>query len=203
MLRRYRADLFQELSEPLAWLIGIFLLINVFGGIYYIKTDLMSGIAISIAILVGFVFHELAHRTVANKLGCNSRFSIDAFSVLITSIIALLQNVLLVTTSRGLPFIIALPGFVMSYCFHLRKDLEGVIAFAGPATNILISIISLLIASFVPSVRYLGEFISRINSMLALFNLLPIHPLDGYKVIRWNIFIWTISLMITLVLLIA
>ncbi len=203
MMRMYRTDLFQELSEPIAWLIGIFLLINVFGGIYYMKTDLMSGIAVSIAILIGFILHELAHRTVANRLGCNSRFSIDVFSVLVTSATALLQNILLITTSRGLPFILALPGFVMSYCFYSRKDFEGIIAFAGPATNILIAIISLLIASLVPSAYYLGSFISRINSMLALFNLLPIPPLDGYKVIRWNIFIWIISLMFALVLLIA
>ncbi len=201
MIRSHRSDLFHEISEPVAWLIGIFLLINVFGGFYYIKTNFVYGTAILTAVLIGFVFHELAHRTIGNRLGCNSRFSIDVISVSITSFIAIIQNIMLLTTSRGLPFIIALPGFVLSYCFYLKRDTEGLIAFAGPATNILIAIISLLISFLAPSIYIFARYVAHINSMLALFNLLPIPPLDGYKIIGWNIFIWILSLMLALVLL--
>ncbi|MDG6964808.1 MAG: site-2 protease family protein, partial [Nitrososphaerota archaeon] len=36
----------------------------------------------------------------------------------------------------------------------------------------------------------IGSYGSYINLFLALFNLLPLGPLDGAKVWRWNLFLW-------------
>ena len=56
----------------------------------------------------------------------------------------------------------------------------------------------ILFVAFEPS-----EFIARIfvsaamiNFFLALFNLLPIPPLDGSKVFTWNIPIWVVTIAI-------
>lgn len=200
--RETHRDLFRELPEIIAWLIGIFMLINVLGGVYFIKTDFLRGLALVIAVLLGFVLHELGHRGVSKRLGCYARFSVDAFSVLLTSFIAVIQNISLILTSNGLPFIIALPGFVLSYCYTYERNYEGLISLAGPSVNILISIISLIISELIPQTKYFLHVVAYVNSVLALFNLLPIPPLDGYKVIRWNIFVWIISIIITLIVMI-
>ena len=44
-------------------------------------------------------------------------------------------------------------------------------------------------------VKIIG-FIGLINAFLATFNLLPMGPLDGVKIIRWNATVWTILFII-------
>lgn len=66
-----------------------------------------------------------------------------------------------------------------------RRD-TALIALAGPVSNIILAIIvsliwrSLPIPHFLVSILY---FLIRINISLALFNLIPIPPLDGSKVL--------------------
>ncbi|MEM0173803.1 MAG: peptidase M50, partial [Sulfolobaceae archaeon] len=40
------------------------------------------------------------------------------------------------------------------------------------------------------------------NSFVAFFNLLPLGQLDGYKIFRWNVVIWSIMFIISIVLII-
>ena len=69
-----------------------------------------------------------------------------------------------------------------------RKWDEALVAFAGPGTNILLALI------FGLSIRFFGDMldpalvgafaiIALINMVLALFNLIPIPPLDGSKIL--------------------
>jgi Zn-dependent protease len=62
------------------------------------------------------------------------------------------------------------------------------IALAGPASNILIAIILSLILRFlnVDFLRTIFFYLISLNINLALFNLLPIPPLDGSKIIIHN-----------------
>ena len=59
---------------------------------------------------------------------------------------------------------------------------EAQVAFAGPLVNIIISILSLILYKF-----YTCELIIKIctvNLLMGIFNLVPIEPLDGARVIK-------------------
>lgn len=123
---------------------------------------------------LGFLLHELAHKAVAQKYGCWAEFR--AF-----------DNMLwLAVLFSFFGFIFAAPGAVMIRgLISARK--HGLIALAGPATNVLLGVLFLAIGvSSAGLLNYIGMFGMRINFWLALFNLLPFMGLDGTKVLAWD-----------------
>ena len=131
-----------------------------------------------------FIFHELAHRTVARYFGAYSEFR-AWFEGLI---IALILKILV-----GFTFIA--PGAVYIYKDYLTPQENGIIALAGPLSNVLMATVFHILSMFLPPfsllslILYLGVYI---NLYLAAFNLLPIPPFDGSKVLSWNPIVWAI-----------
>jgi Zn-dependent protease len=65
-----------------------------------------------------------------------------------------------------------------------RRD-SALISFAGPSANIIMAIVLSLVLRLLPAIPSLYIFLFPIillNILLALFNLIPIHPLDGGKI---------------------
>ncbi|WP_456418847.1 site-2 protease family protein [Methanocaldococcus infernus] len=131
---------------------------------------------------LGFIFHELMHREVARKFGAISEFRAWYEGLIIGLILKMIL---------GVKFIA--PGAVYIYKDYLTVEESGKIALAGPLANILLAILFFLL-TLAPE-EYLFKIGSTgfdINLFLAGFNLLPIPPFDGEKVIRWNPLIWAI-----------
>jgi Zn-dependent protease len=90
-------------------------------------------------------------------------------------------------------FVFAAPGAVVISSFRLhrhgdeRRDVF-LISAAGPLTNIAFTAAG---AALMMALRSeIWWFFAYINAWLALFNLLPIKPLDGYNMIRANPVLW-------------
>lgn len=127
------------------------------------------------AVIVGlaFILHELAHKFVAQRYRTWAEFRSDDRMLLF----------MLVVSVFG--FIFAAPGAVIIHG-HLDYKRSGHISLAGPAMNIILAVICLLLTP----VFFFASYGVVINAWLAVFNLLPFHPFDGAKVLAWNRFVW-------------
>ena len=138
-----------------------------------------------LGITTAFFFHELSHKFMAQKFGMWSEYRMFSQGLILAFILGLLT-----------PFVFAAPGAVM-FRGGAKTYETGQIAASGPFANIMISLITFILYIWVFYESQIGPiigFICLINAFIATFNLLPIGPLDGIKVIRWNATVWVIML---------
>ncbi|OGN34319.1 MAG: hypothetical protein A3I39_01860 [Candidatus Yanofskybacteria bacterium RIFCSPLOWO2_02_FULL_47_9b] len=152
---------------------------------------------ITIFTLVVFIYsvviHEVAHGLAAQALGDNTardlgRLSLNPFKHLDLFGSVILPVFLLLISGGGFAFGYAKP--VPYNPNNLRDQKYGPIkvAMAGPASNILIALAFGLMLRFFsnligPGISDLFASIVFINLILAVFNLMPIPPLDGHWVL--------------------
>ena len=129
----------------------------------------------SLTVGIGFLLHELGHKAVAQRYGCFAEFrSFDSM-------------LLLAIAMSFFGFIFAAPGAVM-ISGRVSGARNGRISAAGPAVNLALALIFLLLAimqlpGLLMEIAYYGFVI---NSWLALFNMIPFWLFDGYKVLKWS-----------------
>jgi Zn-dependent protease len=139
------------------------------------------------AVFIGFSFHEFAHAYVANLLGDDTAKARGRLTLDPMSHIDPLGIIMLIIFRFGW----AKPVPVNPSNFKNRKKGMLLVSLAGPVMNFIIAFISLLIYVLLYS-RY--GFMNRvvyniiiniyfINIGLGVFNLIPLPPLDGSKIL--------------------
>ena len=123
-------------------------------------------LALVASVFLCIVLHELGHCVVAMRFG------------------ARVQSITLLPIG-GVASLSSLPE---------KPVREFLVAVAGPAVNLVIAVVLILLRGDVPSLRALGEVPSslpqladgliRTNLMLVLFNLIPAFPMDGGRMVR-------------------
>ena len=169
-------------------------------------SSILRQLAISaLPVLIAITFHELSHGLIANKLGdptakmmgrltINPIAHIDLFGTIIMPLL------LLIFTNGQFVLGYAKPVPINPMNFkNPRRDM-AISAAGGPATNILLAILSVVMLKFAvfPLLSFAPEGMATtvlepiammlkssiiINVVLASFNLIPIPPLDGGRVV--------------------
>jgi|SRR5581483_11063816 len=144
-----------------------------------------------VILLFSVIIHELAHGSVANSLGdptakyagrltLNPLKHLDPFGSIILPLLLFVA---------GSPILIGWAKPVPINPYNLKDQKWGSlkVAVAGPLSNIALAVFFGLILRFTPvqlfssfpGLLIIFTFIVQVNILLALFNLVPIPPLDG------------------------
>lgn len=122
---------------------------------------------------IGFLLHELAHKVVAVRFGQRAEFRAD-------------YGMLALAIASGIAgFLFAAPGAVYHRGYITARE-NGLIALAGPVTNLILAAAFLPLVFLPGFIGALGNLGVIVNLFLAAFNMLPAGPLDGRKVYQWH-----------------
>jgi len=159
-----------------------------------------AGIFISFAVLLfSLTVHEMAHAWTADRLGdptarllgrvsLNPIVHADPIGTIVFPLVSLISGAVLIGWAKPVPV-------NLRYLRSPRRDYM-LVAAAGPASNLLLAVFAAILLAIVPiTPQTLGEptvsvplaaILSRLmalNVLLAVFNMIPIPPLDGGNVL--------------------
>ena len=150
-----------------------------------------------IPLLLAMIIHEIAHGLVARKLGDNTaaregRLTLNPLPH-IDPIGSILLPILCWLSHSGIMFGWAKPVPVNFNRLNNPKRDMGLVAGAGPLANLLLAILFVIIGRFAVELLPQGHFLNWlmtniqngvvISLVIGIFNLLPILPLDGGRIL--------------------
>lgn len=150
-------------------------------------------IALILALIISIIIHEMAHGYMANALGdptarLAGRLSANPL-VHIDPMMSVILPAILILSGSPFVFGAAKPVPYNPYNLSNQKWGEALVAIAGPLSNIALAIIFALLVRFSvaldlsQSFTFLAFQIVTLNLFLAFFNLVPLPPLDGSKIL--------------------
>ncbi len=156
--------------------------------------DLLQ-IAMIVALIISVIIHEMAHGYAANWLGDPTARLAGRLSpnplVHIDPMMSVILPGLLLLSGSPILFGAAKPVPYNPYNLRNQKWGEAIVAVAGPLSNIVIAIVFAVIVRIAElgilgvseTFIQLSVSIIVLNIFLAFFNLIPIPPLDGSKIL--------------------
>lgn len=152
--------------------------------------DFISLVFYFLVIIPSSIIHEYAHGWMANQLGDPTakymgRLTVNPLAHIDLWGTILLPIFLFVSTGGRFMFAYAKPVPFNPYNLRNQKWGPAMVGIAGPLANLLLAVSFALVIRIFPtiSLRSFFEIIVYANILLMVFNLVPIPPLDGSKVL--------------------
>ena len=177
-------------------ILGIFVLKNIVGRLT--STDSLLILLITLpAILISITFHEFAHAFAADKLGDNTPRSQGRLTLNPLKHIDPVGFALLIVAGFGWGKPVQVNPINYKRNISMTKA-DAIVAFAGPLMNFILAIISTIVLAILLKYELLLNLSTKvmwiilvfimelvlINVGLGLFNLIPLPPLDGSKILN-------------------
>jgi Zn-dependent protease len=159
------------------------------------QPDLIYIVVPFLIVLMSLTVHEAAHALTADRLGdptarmlgrvsLNPIVHMDPIGTLLLPLIAAASNLPIIGWAKPVPVNIS----------RLRGGRQGfvLVAAAGPLSNIALAVLAAIIARLLPAPTDFSSLLAptnilyataTINLFLAMFNLIPVPPLDGGNVL--------------------
>lgn len=152
--------------------------------------DIASAVFLIVIIIFSAIIHEVMHGVAADSLGDpTARYAgrltlnpiphIDPFgSIVLPLVLALSGSPIFFAWAKPVPY--------NPYNLRPGRFSEAIVAGAGPASNLVIALIGGLIIrlGIFPGAADIIFLVVVVNIMLCIFNLIPVPPLDGSKVLE-------------------
>lgn len=145
----------------------------------FLFANFITFLTFLIALLVAITIHEFSHAAMADHLGdptprINGRLTLNPLAHLDP-----IGTIMLFLFRFGWGKPVPIDPFNLR---DPRRD-QALISLAGPASNLLLAIAFALFIRLIGPIGLIETTI-LLNIVLAIFNLLPIHPLDGFKIVH-------------------
>ena len=155
--------------------------------------DILNTIFAIIILIISVMFHELAHGVTADKLGdptpsLAGRLTLNPIkhldlvgSFILPLLCVLIGGGFIIGWAKPIPFN---PKY-----FKSPRWGSALVAAAGPIMNIVVALLAAIAFRFLSPIPTMASFASLlslvviINISLAIFNLIPILPLDGHHIL--------------------
>jgi len=153
--------------------------------------SLEFGVLVLVILIFSAIFHEVAHGIVADRLGDPTARLLGRLTLNpiphIDPIMSILLPLMLIFSGSPVIFGAAKPVPVDPFNLRDGRRDMALVALAGPLTNVGIAILGAIVLHLFAGaldtfVYFFILQVVRLNLLLAIFNLIPIPPLDGSKV---------------------
>jgi len=149
--------------------------------------NLLSFIILAVLLIVALCIHEASHAFSADRLGDGTPRYLGRLTLNPLAHLDPLGTVMLLLVGFGW----GKPVPINPFNFKNYQRDSALVALAGPASNIAMAIVAAVIVRLLPfenpTLYFIGSILIafiRLNLLLGVFNLLPLGPLDGFKIVQ-------------------